>query len=170
MRYYSVLGSDPIFFIFWALLALTSLGTLPGSVWLFCHMLVNNIHGFIWIWSTCLCKVVPSVTTSCLWECSWGQAVPVQEGENHCWSEQGDFSPGCWPSTGKSSELRNISFPVGLYSCSHHFSQIVKYMEGLINLGTLLFQWKKVSVFRISPSLVLFAKNHLYLTENLYLK
>lgn len=71
----------PNLFIFWALLALTtSLGTLPGSVWSFCHMLVNNIQSFIWTWSTCLGKVVPSVTTSCLWEHSWGSGCPCAGG------------------------------------------------------------------------------------------
>ena len=37
---------------------------------------------------------------------------------------------GVCPSTGKSTELRYISSPVGLYSHSHHFSWIIKYAEG----------------------------------------
>lgn len=109
------LAQTQSFFIFWVLLALTtSLRTLLGSVWSFCHMLVNNIQGFTWIWSTCLGKVVPSVTTSCMWEHSWGQAVPVLEDENHCWSEKGDFSSGCSTLHRQILRIKEYFFPSGV--------------------------------------------------------
>lgn len=98
----------PNLFISWALLALTtSLGTLPRSVWSFRHMLVNNIQGFIWTWSTCLSKVIPSVTTSCICERSLGTGSPCIQGckpLQNC-SVQGDFSSGADKPMGSVSPL-----------------------------------------------------------------
>lgn len=59
-------------FISWALLALTiSLETLLGSATLFCHTLVHTIHGCVWVRSTCLCKVIPSVKMSVVMCLPW---------------------------------------------------------------------------------------------------
>jgi len=63
----------PNLFISWALLALApSLGTLPGPVWSFCHMLVNNIQGLFEPDPHAFGKVIPSVTTSCICKSSLG--------------------------------------------------------------------------------------------------
>lgn len=172
MRYYSVLGSDPIFFISWALLALTpSLGTLPGSAWSLCHMLLNNTQGFIWTWSTSSTKQFH------LWQPpAWGSTPGPRQ--CLCWrmratadpSEEGDFSSGCLTLHRQILRIKEDFFPSGVILPQPSFQSHYEICEGLINLWTLLLHWKKVSVFKISPSLVLVAKNHLHLTEILYLK
>lgn len=75
----------PNLFISRALLALApSLGTLPGPVWSFCHMLVNNIQGLF----------EPDPHASAKWfhlwqppasaRAPWGQAISASEDANCC--------------------------------------------------------------------------------------
>lgn len=158
----------PNLFISWALLALTtSLGTLPGSVWSFCHMLVNNIQGFTF---------ESDPHASAKWFHLWQAPVSVsdpqgwavlmsQDANCSCYSEPGDFSSWCLSLHRQIPRTKAYLFPNGTVFPQPPIQLVYSTCGGLINLWTLLLYWKKVSVFRkISSSLVLFAEKHLHLT------